>query len=520
MPFMLDKICGMLAEGSAELQCAAAMVLGELKSKDAAVRRALVQALKSSNDTVRLYAVEALAKIGAEEVVPHLIPLLGAAAPLKSRAMKVISEAGSAVIDALREKQKDADPEIRKGILEALAKIGKEDATDLLLRSMKDRDPSVLAQAVSSFQNVVGSMSDSVRKSTAKKVLAFLKSGVSVVPSLQILGTLRDASVAKHLLRFTDRKQPAETRTAALRALAAFPFGSESRQFFPKLLPLLEETDWMKPALEVLERMKPDVRRVFRLLEHANPAVRAFALRALGAVAAAESAEALVAALGSPDREIAEAAAAALRSNPGFVRFLIPLLATEPDLSRAWKIVDVLRTLPGGLDAKTRKALLERCLKLLEKRDERYRVYFELLRTVALDELRAALLRKGRAATAKKRYDEAEQVLRLLEPDDMATGESDYALAIARLKQRKNDPAILLFAKLQRREDFPLAKQIEKDTRLFAPGDLLHLGFRFIERQGAERDFGAQVLQIVTRRFASSREGTVAKQKLKTQGMA
>ena len=55
----IEKICKLLEGGSAELQCAAAMVLGELKPKDSIVKKSLARALESSNETLRLYAVEA-----------------------------------------------------------------------------------------------------------------------------------------------------------------------------------------------------------------------------------------------------------------------------------------------------------------------------------------------------------------------------------------------------------------------------------------------------------------------------
>ncbi|HEU4339253.1 MAG TPA: HEAT repeat domain-containing protein, partial [Planctomycetota bacterium] len=72
----LDKIVKMLESANAELQCAAAMVLGELESKDAKVHDALLAALKSDNEEVRLYAVEALARTRAREAAPHFIPFL------------------------------------------------------------------------------------------------------------------------------------------------------------------------------------------------------------------------------------------------------------------------------------------------------------------------------------------------------------------------------------------------------------------------------------------------------------
>lgn len=495
MPQELEKICSLLNEGSAELQCAAALVLGELKSKDAGVRKALVRALQSGNETVRLYSVEALAKIGAREAVPHLIPLLGAGPAVKARAMKVITEAGTEVVKELRDRMKGADPEVRKGIAEALGALGEE---DVLLRALKDPDPAVANSVLAQVGRFKGK---------AKEVYAILKSGKGTVPCLQILGEIGEP---KWIVPYVDRKHPPEVRAAAFRSLAKLGVDAS---ILPKLLPVLDEEGDPRPALDVLERMKigkADAKKVLKLLAHPKPAVRVSAIRALGSFA--DAAGPLADALASPDREVSEAAAAALRSNAAFVPALVKVLEERSD----WKIADAIRAHP--LDAKLRKSLLAKCLGLVEKRQDRYRLFFEILRTVALDELRAALLKRGRDLLAKKKFDESEHYLRLLEPDDIATHESTYALALARLKQRKNDPAIALFGKLVHSE-FPVAKQLEKDKPLLAAGDLLHLGFRFIERQGTERDFGAEVMKLIVKKYGSSHEAKVAKQKLKTQGL-
>lgn len=510
----LEKICALLSAGSAELQCAAAMILGELKPKDAGVRKALVRALEGGNETVRSYAVEALAKVGAEEAVPHLIPLLGASPALKARAMKVISEAGPEVVDALREKLKGADAEVRKGIVEALGRVGEEES---LLKALRDRDPAVPAQAAASFIGRIGGMSPAQRKAAAKEVVEVLKKGAAPVPAIQILGALGEGGAAATLFSFAGPKQPEEVRAAALRALARIPL--DSKIALPKLLPLLD----LPAAAEVLERVKvgrAEARKFLKLLEHPGPAVRIATIRALGTLPTPEIAEALSKALASGDREESEAAAAALRSSPAFAPALVRALETVSDLALAWKMADVVRAHKDSLDAKTRKALLSRCLSMLEKREERYRVLFEILRTIDLPALRAAILKEGRDLISQKKFGPAETYLRLLEPDDLADPESLYALAIARLKQRKNDPAVALIAKILHRPEFPLLKHLDKDRGLVGAGDLLHLGFRFIEKHAGERDFGAEVMKLIVRRFAKTREAAVAKQKLRTQGIA
>ena len=65
-----------------------------------------------------------------------------------------------------------------------------------------------------------------------------------------------------------------------------------------------------------------------------------------------------------------------------------------------------------------------------------------------------------------------------------------------------------------------LLKALEKESGLVSPEGLLYLGFAFTERQGADRDLGGAILKLVAKKFGSKEEGKIAKQKLKTQGIA
>ena len=68
-------------------------------------------------------------------------------------------------------------------------------------------------------------------------------------------------------------------------------------------------------------------------------------------------------------------------------------------------------------------------------------------------------------------------------------------------------------------KDFSLIKQLEKDLKFIQPRALLTLGFHFVEHPGVVRSFGADLLKLVSKKFAKKDEGRIAKNKLKTQGL-
>ena len=61
MEATVKKIVELLSSDNAELQCAAAIVLGELQPRDKAVAKALGGALASQNARLRVCALDAIA---------------------------------------------------------------------------------------------------------------------------------------------------------------------------------------------------------------------------------------------------------------------------------------------------------------------------------------------------------------------------------------------------------------------------------------------------------------------------
>ena len=125
----------------------------------------------------------------------------------------------------------------------------------------------------------------------------------------------------------------------------------------------------------------------------------------------------------------------------GAMLLVIRHTRAEEDAGRAWKLANVLRVHRDAIDESTVASFLKRCLALHEKRGPVFQVYFEILRSVAPGELREAILKRARELM-KKRVEDADRMLRLLEREDLATGASDYLLAISQLRTLNKDIAM------------------------------------------------------------------------------
>jgi HEAT repeat protein len=538
---MIDRLCKLLDEGDAELQIAVARVLRELKPKDAAVRKALGGALKSQNEMVRLYALEALAAIDVQAALPLVIPLLTASENIRARATQIVLGAGAGAADALRGAVDAKDPQVRKAALDLLSKLPGVDISDTLFGALLDPDVEVIRKAAAAYRQKIEAMPAAEKAKALKKVLEFLGSSKvqkakTPLPScLHLTGAFRDAGAAKDVLRYVDKKQPSEVRSAALLALGDMPLeGKDARDVGAKLMALLDEEDFhriVKPALDVLWKIPPspkDAPRLMKLQKTGGPAVRAFAVKALGAVGNVDAGEALLDSLWSDDPRLSETASGAFRSNPDYVPLLAKALDKQEDMPKAFKVVHLLVQFKNVLDKGLVKKFLAKALAMLDKKESGFQAYFEVVRAAGPDLAKKEVLAKGREHLKKGKFEESERVLRLLQRDDLAAPESDLALAAAQLRQQRLDVAgaardqghaIQLVQKLARKEGYPLLKHLEKEAAMFTPEGLLYLGFALIERQGDGRELGGDILKLVAKKFGGKEAGKVAKQKLKTQGV-
>jgi HEAT repeat protein len=538
----LERICKLLDDGDAELQISVARIFRELKPKDAAVKKSLVGALKSQNEMVRLYALEALAAIDLPAALPHVVPLLGGPEAVRARASQLLIGAGAASADALRDHLDSKDPQVRKGILDILGKLPGVDTAETLFAGLMDPDLEVVKKAAQAYRTRIESMTAPDKAKALKKILEFMESGKvqkakTPLPScLLVVGSLRDASAVKVVLKYLDKKLPPAVRNHALLALFSLPLeGKDATAAVAKLLPLLEESEFneiVKPALDVLWKLPPgkdNADRLFKILKSPIGPVRMYAIKALGQVGSTQAGSALVDALLGDDPRLSETADGALRGNPDYVSVLIKALDAEDDVAKTFKIVNVLKNFKNVLDKAVVKKFLAKTLSMLDKKESGFQAYFEIVRAAAPDLAKKEVLARGRDLLKSKDFEDAERALRLIQNNDLATSEADLAMGIAQLRQQRLDPAnagrdmgnaLGQFLKLSRKEGYDLLKQLDKESSLVSPEGLLYLGFAFTERQGADRDLGGAILKLVAKKFAAKEEGKVAKQKLKTQGIA
>ncbi|HLY12162.1 MAG TPA: HEAT repeat domain-containing protein, partial [Planctomycetota bacterium] len=537
----LERICKLLDDGDAELQIAVARVLRELRPKDAAARKSLVGALKSQNEMVRLYALEALAAIDVDAALPHVVPMLGGSEAVRARASQILIGAGAAAAKALRDHLDAKDPQVRKGILDILGQLPGVDTTDSLFAGLLDPDLDVVKRAAQAYRQRIESMPAADQAKALKKILEFMESAkvqkakTPLASCLLIVGALRNAAAVKPVLRYLDKKMPPAVRNHALLALFSLPLeGKDAAAAVTKLLPLLEESEFneiVKPALDILWKLPPGTEnadRLLKLLKSSNGAVRMYAVKALGSVGSASAGGALVDALLGDDPRLGETADGALRGNPDFIPALLKSLDQQEDMGKAFKIVNVLKAFKNVLDKSLVKKFLAKTFSMLDKKESGFQTYFEIVRAAAPELAKKEVVERGRDLLKSKDFEDAERVLRLVQNNELSSAESDLAMGMAQLRQQRLDPAnagrdtgnaLGHFLRLSRSEGFNLLKQLEKEAGLISAEGLLYLGFAFTERQGADRDLGGAILKLVAKKFGSKPEGKVAKQKLKTQGI-
>src|SRR5213593_972413 len=120
----IQRICGMLQSPDGMRRCAAAMVLAELAPKDAAVVRALGDALKDANQLLTRYILEAFESLGSRAVVPYVLPLLDAEEiETKLRAAGIIARSGGAMVKELRRQFEKANVQQKRILVDILARI-------------------------------------------------------------------------------------------------------------------------------------------------------------------------------------------------------------------------------------------------------------------------------------------------------------------------------------------------------------------------------------------------------------
>lgn len=528
----LARISALLDDESPRKRIAAAVVLGELKVKDAQVVARLVQMARDPVEAYAEAAVEALGSMRALKALPVLLDSLGRGRELAAKARTAVSELGEEALPEIRARLEQATPEVRAALSQLLPAVGGRQSFELTLAGLSGQPWDAINKVALSVRQEARAMSEAERRVMKTQVEKFLAKKRNAADELatrgviKILGFLELAETQDQLLGFLGAKNAPAVRleaTTALRfALAAGP----SKKALRRLMEILLDVDPLvgraaRDSLTVLKIGSEFADELAELCASEIGEVALWAIRHLGELAVAEkgaagklAAKTLLPVARSGERARAEAASKVLVALPGGASLLAEALADAEDETGAQVIVDVLAPLSTTLTSKDVKRLLEAGGKNLTKHLAVARRQLEPVRA-ANAEAWAELLREKSKALAKKDPTRAEAIGQLLGRSMVATADDRFSLVVGQLahssldphpRARLRDPALLELERLLG-EGFKLGEAIRKDKKL-SDEARYYLGVHFGEKQTYElKNLGAEILEAL----AEGKKGKLAK---------
>ncbi|MGH7149654.1 MAG: HEAT repeat domain-containing protein, partial [Planctomycetota bacterium] len=314
MDSTLRSVLRLLEEGSPEIRCAAAVVLGALGEKGEAVVESLRGRLKDDNLLVRRFAAEGLGRMGSRRALPDLLEAVAHGGEVGRAAAAAAAAMGAAGVHALTGLMGKVAPGARPLIAAAIGHGGGKEAEKAALESLLDTDPAVVDATRRSIESELSSADEEQRKDLASRFLRFLhrkeatEHPNAAVAVLRLFEPLATPKVADTLWGFSGPDRPLAVRAAALRVLATLPPPEEKRAI-GRLFDTLgtEGLSLAEPALRILEKAeipKGMEGRLLTLLDSPEPRARTFAFRKLRALDTPEVGKAVVEHLDHPDPEI------------------------------------------------------------------------------------------------------------------------------------------------------------------------------------------------------------------------
>ena len=530
------RICALLKAEHPELRIAAASVLGALEPTEGPVLAALSEMLAGDVGPTRLYALQALAASPAAEAVAHMLPAFAAPDELRRAAVDAVVAHGAEAVAHLRPAILGDDLPIRRGAASALARIGGKTANELLIRALGGGNVDLSRHICFELDRAIETMADRRRAALLGQVEKFLsqkrvqKKAPAAVSGLILLGFLKAPKASKTLLRFTRPSWPGDVRRRALQALQGIAEALTDAEL-TALMGYLDDEDMANAVLPTIELLRPlalpasAAKAIVRLASSAHAPLREFAVFKMGRLATADAAKTLLADLDSPEPDLCRLAIASLRRNPAAAPLVARRLTHETDPHRLWTLARILEPHAATLTAAQRRPISKLMLGCLEADDPRADALAHVLRHADPEGLDAALLKRAQTLKSKKRFDEANRLLRTLLRGDAASTEAQYQAAVVGLKvsskrlgrsDRQADACLRLTDRLLNDDSIGLAKRLKAEKAL-EPADLFYVGFHFAEQLRERRQFGGDLLRHVVTKSPRSAVADSARNKLRLE---
>jgi HEAT repeat protein len=520
-----------------DVRCAATLVLGEVGRKDAELTRALCNAVKDDEASLRMQAIKAVGKLRIDAALPHLLERIKEGGEEAEQAAQEAAKLGAKGTRALQELMPKVAPGLRRYIASALAAAGTASAETAAVAVLLDRDPGVVEAAGRSLLAQVPSLTPAHRKALADQLLELTGnkkeplSPSSESAMLRLLAALDDPRAEAVLWERIVPPYSLEVRAAALQALGKWA-SSPSKEQLKRLFACATDRDFRlaAPALVLLKNLPVAERTVpewLTLFQAPDVAIRKLALDKIGDRDTAEVAGALLEQLHHPDRSLHDGALARLtRLKQGQKALTAALLEAEtPD--SAWMLARAQAPFTRSYPPEWREKVFTQACEYLESGDRRADALLFLLRETDPGELRQRLEDRAVHWRKKKAYETALLYLRLLIRDPASGFPIRWELACCGLKisshdlspeARASDPCLQQFSTLCQGYEAELSAELEK-IKWLEPEDLYYLGFHFAEQLGQQRQFGGKVLRLLVKRSPRSKLAQDAKRKLRGAGL-
>ena len=511
----IKRLVELLEDESPRKRIAAAVVLGELKVKDAGVVAALTHLAEDPLDAFAEAAVEALGQLGSLKALPVLLTCLGRGKELQRLASKAIAQLGPQALPEIRARLSDAPPEIRTALSQLLPAVGGRLSFEMTLEGLKGQPFDAVSRVALSVRQEVKAASTAERRAMAGQVEKFLEKKKTqgdepaLRGALKILGYLELPDTVELLLKYLAPRSPVQVRTEAITALRFAMGQGPSKKGLRKLIDLLEDPETLiarsaRDTLTVL-RIGPEfIDELAELAVSADADVALWAIARLGDLGGKTAEKALLPVACGSDRNRAEAAARAVVALPGGESLLLRGLVEVDEEGGATVLSEVLTPLASKLSSKELEALKKAGGAMLGRTLAVARRQLEPLRRADAQGW-GRLLREKAAALMKKDAGRAEAILGLLVRSAEASPEDRYGFARLQLarspldphpRARQKDPSLTDFAHLVE-DGFPLAKTLEKDPAL-SDEARYYVGFHFSEERTPEgRSVAAHLLETL-----------------------
>jgi len=535
------NIVPLLEAQDPELRWAAAKVLGALKPQGEGIVRALARLLSSEERRVRSAALEAIAAIGPAEAVEEISALLDEPGELGKVALDVLSSLGPEVLRHLQGRLATASDTGRRRILTAAARIRGAAGMNLIAKALEAGLGDAGRALGPRLASELSEMTSRERGALRRRLESFVDSADpkqrprSVAVALDLLVRLDGAGAQRHLLALAGASHPPALRKRSLEALRQLAGEAKLEdEVIAGLFQCLDDSDFanvISPAMGVLETAQLSAAHappLLALLKGHDPALRRFAVNALGQVDTAASAAALLEALRGDNPDLQKRAAVALSKQRSAVPLVASALVDAPDAATAWVLARILNPHARRLKSEQVSALAAAGAVWLARGDPRAEAILHVLRDDHAEALAAANLKRVKRIRRDRSGGDVVNLIRpLLRDGAPVPPDLLYELAVAEVirgpkdvlrEARLDHPGLHYLEKLLHEPDFALLTRLKRDKALLTPEEYYLIGSHFAERTYADRAFGGDLLRWTAETFPEDNFARAAEAKLHMEG--